>query len=329
VLLLIGFFFYQKNASSQKKKVESTKVQRGKLEETITLSGEVKADEDVTLRFQTSGRLTWVGIKEGDYVKKYQTIASLDQRELKQSLQKDLNTYTKERLDFEQSKKDNKTSETSSDSVVRDRIQALYQKNQLDLNNSVIDVELQNLALEYANLWTPIAGLVARASSPVAGVNITPSQAEFEIINPSSVYFEATADQDEVTQLFENMNGDLVLDAYPEETLGGNLNHISFLPKSGETNTVYTVKFYFTTDNTSYKYRLGMTGDLTFVTKRKYDTLYLPLKYVKIDAGKKYVMIMKNKQLIKAPVSTGMETDTDIEITSGLKQGDIVYDQTK
>jgi hypothetical protein len=72
-----------------------------------------------------------------------------------------------------------------------------------------------------------------------------------------------------------------------------------------------------------------MTGDLTFTLKRKYDVLYLPVKYVRTDKDKKYVYTLQNGKIAKKYIETGLETDTSIEITKGLEKDQIVYDQTK
>ena len=82
-LFIIGIVIYKNNISSKaKNKVDSYKIKREDIREILTLSGEIDAEEKATLKFQTSGRLSWVGVKEGDYVKKYQSLASLDKREL-------------------------------------------------------------------------------------------------------------------------------------------------------------------------------------------------------------------------------------------------------
>lgn len=321
VFLIAGYSYNNFAGSQQNKKTESAKVKRGTLKEELTISGTIDAEEKVTLRFQTSGRLVWVGVKEGDYVKKYQGIAALDQRELKKELEKELNDYLAYRWDFEQETRDD-----YKDKVITDAIKRIKEKAQFDLNTSVLDVEIQNLAVEFANLWTPIEGIVTRVSSLYAGVNITPSQAEFEIVNPKTVYFSALADQTEVTKLYDGLVGELVLDAYPEVTISGNIKNISFIPKAGETGTVYLVKFIFSEDNSNYKYRLGMGGDLTFVLKEKEDVLYLPNKFVKSENGKKYVKVGKDGKTEKVFVETGMETDTNIEITSGITVGATIYD---
>lgn len=316
--------YKQKIIQSKTKKRESVKVKLGSLQQKMVISGSIDAREKVILRFQTSGKLAWVGIKEGDYVKKYQHIASLDQKELQKNLNKYLNSYLSERWDFDQVTKDD-----YKDKVITDSIKRIKEKAQFDLNSAIIDVEIKNLAVELSNLISPIEGIVTKVSIPFAGTNITPSQAEFEIVNPQTIYFEASADQTEVTDIKENLPGELTLDSYPDEVFGGFIKTISFTPKENETGTVYQVKFDFPVNNTDNKFRLGMVGDLNFITKSKDDILYIPLKFIKEedvdDQPKKYVYIMKNDKFVKQYIETGLETDDDMEIVSGLTENEIVY----
>ena len=287
----------------------------------MTISGEIDAEEHVNLRFQTAGRISWIGVKEGDLVKKYQTIASLDQKELQKNLQKELNDFMKYKYDYEQ------TTDTYKDQVITDTIKRIKEKAGFDLNSSVLDVELKDISLKYANLISPIEGLVVRVDSPYAGVNISlPTQAEFEIVNPKTVYFSALADQTEVIKLQEDMLGELSLDSYPDNPLKGSIKNIAFTPKTGEIGTVYKIKFIFDDNNDIYKYKLGMTGDLSFVTNKKENVLYLPIKFIKNEKDKKYVNLWKNKEKEKIYIETGLETDNLIEITKGLSENDTIVD---
>ncbi len=320
LILFVGFFFYKRQVLQNTKKVESTRVKRGELKETLTLSGNVDADERVILRFPTSGRLAWVGVKKGDYVKKYQVIATLDQRSVKKQLQKELNDFSKTRLDLDQNRDNNKSN------VITDTIQRILDKSQFDVSNAVLDVELQDLAIEFSRLVTPIEGIVTATTAPFAGVNIAPTQAEFEIINPKTIFFVANADQTEVTQLSEGLKGELILDSYADVPFDGTIDKIAFTPTPGETGTVYAVKFIFTHDVNNSAYRVGMTGDVTFTTKSKQNVLYLPIKFIKEENDKKYVFVMKEGKQTKRSVKTGLETDTSIEITSGLSEGNVIYD---
>ncbi len=327
ILIIAGFIFYKqqtgKTAASQEKPYT---VKKQNLKETLSISGDIDADEHVTLRFQSSGRLAWVGVKEGDYVKKYQGLASLDQRELEKNLKKYLNTYLSERWDYDQTKedKDFKNIGGLSEDARRAALRVL-DKAQFDLNNAVIDVELKDIALQYAYLYTPIEGIVVSVGSPYAGVNITPTQAEFEIINPKSIYFSATADQTDVINLRQGMKADITLDPYTDKTISGTISTISFVPKTGETGTVYQVKMSLDTDNENYRYRYGMTGDAEFILREKQNVLAIPTSYIKTEKGKKYVLKKVNGAPVKTYIKTGEELDSATEILNGLKDGDIIY----
>lgn len=304
----------------QNKKIESAVVKRTTLIERLTISGEIDAKEKATLRFQTSGLLSWVGVKEGDWVKKFQGVASLDQRSVRKTLGKYLTAYQKDRNAFDND------ADTYKDKVMTDAIKRTINDSQMDLNSAVLDVELQDLTLRFSSLWTPIEGLVTHAESPLAGVNVTPAQAEFEVINPNSIEFLANADQTEITMLKEGQTGELVLDAFPEEKLNGVISNIGFVPKSGETGTVYAVKFDFKPDNSGYRYRMGMTGDLTFVLQEKKNVLSIPQKFVKTSNGEKQVTMERNGKTGKVKVSLGLEADGNVEIVSGLAEGEKVLD---
>ncbi len=320
-IALVGFLVIRGIIiSRQGTKEESAKAAYGTLEASMSVSGKIDADEKVTLQFQTPGTLTWVGIKEGDYVGQYQGIAALDPTTVQKQLERNLNLYMKTRWDFEQTKDNYK------EDIITDAIKRILEKSQFDLNNSVLDVEIQNESIKLANLWTPIAGIVTHVDSPLAGVNISPSQATFTIVNPGSIYFSATADQTDIIKLKTGMKGTLTLDSYPDKPLEGEISSVAFTPKEGESNTVYAIKFTFAHDNSDYRYKMGMTGDLTFVTEKKENVLLLPGKFVTSDGDKKYVVIVKNGKKERTPVSTGLETEDSIEITSGVSSGDVVYD---
>lgn len=323
LIIVIAFIFFLNQKTtirSQVKKNNSYIVKRQELKDNLSIAGQIEAEERVVLQFQTSGMLAWVGVKKGDYVRKYQGIASLDQKELERNLKKYLNTFKSERWDFDQTKEDYKNK------AITEAMQRVIDKNQFDLDSSIIDVELKNIALQYAYLYAPIEGIVIRIDSPFPGVNITPSGAEFEIVNPKTVYFSANADQTEVVKLKENIQGVIALDAYSDRKLFGNVYQVSFIPKQGETGTVYEVKMKLDNDNLDYKYKLGMTGDATFDFLLSKNALMIPSSFIKVEKKKKYVWKEENGKKVKSFVQIGQEVNNETEITSGLKEGDIIYD---
>lgn len=322
----LGFYLYQQKTTQAKVEKEKTHVvARQDMKELLSLAGQIGADEHVVLRFPTSGRLAWVGVKEGDVVKKYQSLATLDQRELKKNLQKKLLSYAQTRNTFDQSGSDNQRigDQPTTDWGLGDKMKRLLENAQYTLDSSVLDVELTNISLEYSNLFTPIEGIVTRVDSQYAGVNITAAQAEFEIINPNTLYFSFTADQTEVTKLVEGMKGEINLDSFPDSTKKGALYYVSYTPKTGESGTVYEGRVRIADSSTTH-YKFGMTGDVSFVLSEKNNVVVVPDKLVKSEGDKKFVWKKVNNNQIKTYIKTGLETDGVVEVLSGVEAGDIV-----
>ena len=318
-VIVIGFFFvkgkFDQKALDQKNAIT---VSRKTLKETLSLSGTIDASQKTTLRFPAAGKITWIGVKEGDSVKKYQIIAEMDQRSLQDTLSKYLNTYLKSRWEFDQIKDNYK------DTAVSTAMQRILDEAQFDLNNTVSDVQIQSLALEYSKLSSPIDGIVTKVTSPIAPVNIyLPTQAEFDIVNPKTIYFAATADQTDVINLKKGMTGKITLDSYPDATISATITDIAFTPKVGETGTVYEVKMSLSSANNSLMLRLGMTGDVDFTISETPDTIVIPTKYIKTGKNQeKYVFVLEKDQKIKRPISVSDSVDSTTAVTSGLSAGE-------
>jgi len=324
ILVVAGFFINQKTTADALAKKQSTyTVTRETLEDTLSLSGAVDAQEHVTLQFQTPGLLSWVGVKEGDYVKKNQGIAALDQRSVTKNLQTSLNTYAKSRNTFDQSRDDNQRVGDQPNNDVGNKMKRLVENAQYDLNSTVLAVELQDLARQYSYLSTPIEGIVIRADALYAGVNIGVTTG-YEIVNPKTIFFAATADQTDVVKLQNGMTGQISLDAYPDKKMSGSINFISFIPKSGETGTVYEVKLGLNEDNTQNAYRLGMTGDAVFVMDKKVNVVTVESNFVKSERDKKYVWRLNKDKKEKVYIKTGLEIDGKSEVLSGIREGDVL-----
>ncbi len=326
---VIGIFIYR-SSENKKQKEEKDKtytVTRVDMVDSLSIAGQVDAKEKVALRFQTSGLLTWVSVKTGDTVKKFQTIASLDKRELQNSMTTYLNTYNKARDDFEQAQDDNRDWETRGMTAeAREAIKRTLSKEQMDLNNSVLALEARALAIKFSNLYTPIEGLVTKVDSPLAGQNITPSSATFEVINPKSLYFSALADQTEVTKFTEGTTGNITLDSFPDKKLTGSIQTIGFTPKTGETGTVYELQLSMGVDATEGgKIRMGMTGDVEFVFEKLEDVVAIPVAYIKTENGVSSVVVFKDGKQEKREVVTGAKIDGMVQIVSGLQENEVLY----
>lgn len=331
IFLIAGYFVYKSQFTHAQINEDRTyTLTRQTLKDTLSLSGEIDAEEHVVVSFAQGGRLTWVGVKEGDQVKKYQGLASLDQRQLEKDIKKTLNNYLSTRSTFDQTQDTNDEYHLQPESEDGDRMKRLIDIAQNNLDNAVLDVEIKTIAKEDAFLYTPIDGIVIQAQYPYPGVHVTTSSVKFEIVNPQTLYFSASADQVDVVKLKEGMTGDITFDSFVDEQVTGTIQKISFTPMAGELGTAYevTIAFPFSGAET---YRIGMTGDISFTLKELSDALFIPSDYLQIEKdGTNYVMKVTKengkKKLVKTPITIKEEYEGNIHIANGLKEGDVIYE---
>lgn len=329
IIFLIAILTVPKRATSYLKgpteKYKTAKVKKQNLLQTISTSGKVQAENQVTLKFQTSGKLAWVGVKEGDDVKQWQAIASLDKQELKKKLKKELNDYMNERWDFEQGRE---TYEVTTDDLDRytltNEIRRILEKAQFDLNNTVIDVEIADLTEKLATIVSPIDGIVTKIESPIAGVNITPATAEFTVADPSTMKFVANVDESDIGEIRIGQKVITSLDAYSEEEFEGKVGKIAFasITTSGG-GTAFPVEILLS-ENINQKFKVGMNGDAEIILASREEVLTVPLKAIKRKKGKTYVQIIEEKKTKEIEVEIGIEDETKAEITKGLSEDQVV-----
>jgi HlyD family secretion protein len=315
-IICAGLVLVKQNnlVSGTSKKIKTVKVEKKDISVQLSASGKVQARKKVDLRFQTSGNLTWVGVKRGDQVKKWQAIASLDRKELEQKLLKTLRDYSITRWDFDQTKED------YQNTLIDNEARRILEKNQFDLDKSIADVEISNISLKYSSLISPIYGIVSDLDVSVPGINITPSTATFTIVDPQSMIFKADVDESDIGKITHQMPVKITLDAFPNEEIDSNVDLITLtsVTTSGG-GTAFPIEMVLP-KNDNMKYKIGMNGDISIIVNEKKDVLVLPLSAVNKEGNISYVQKLENGQPKKIQIKTGLETDEEIEILEGLSK---------
>jgi RND family efflux transporter MFP subunit len=318
LVLAAGFFGYR--SLTKPTTYQTVKVQRQDLSETIELSGKIDADNRADLHFQTGGLITYLPFKENDKVLKNQTIAGLDQRQVQKDLTKYLNLYAIQRNSFENTKDDNQ-SQLSTDTS--NQIKRILENNQYQLNNAVLDVEFKDLALQYSRLTAPFDGIITQMDIKSTGINVLPTDT-FQIIDPNSLFFKANIDESDISKINEGQKTILTLDALPNEEFDSTVGTVAFASKETSTGTAYEAKFPLPSDLLS-RLHLGFNGTAKVVLNEKIGVLSLPVDYVRAKGDQFFVTIKKDGQYVDQEVKTGIESDTYVEITDGLTEGETVY----
>jgi RND family efflux transporter MFP subunit len=320
-LVLLGSFSLFKKLRSNDHNFTVVSVKKGEIASYISASGEIKAEKDATLKFQSSGLLSWVGVKKGDLVAKGQAIASLDARELKKTLEKGMNDYMTKRWDFEQTQDDYK--ETKERHLLTDEIRRILDKSQYDLNKSVLDYEIANLTYRLATIHSPLAGVVVEITDPYPGVNIVSTTTKFRIVDPESLYFEARVDESDIAKIKTGDRAVIELDAFSEETFEGVVSKIDFeASATSGGGTVYKAWIAFPGRHNGF--RLGMNGEADIHLNTINNALLVPLTALYEKEGKTHVWKVEVGRVKMVEVVVGQTNDESAQIISGLNENDLI-----
>ena len=158
-----------------------------------------------------------------------------------------------------------------------------------------------------------------------AGDRLTTTGALFSYATSDDMRISVDVTQEDIVDLQVGDAVDIAFTAYPEESYTGSILSINTTATSDYSNTVsYTVEI--SAEGALEKLYGGMTADVIFVTEEKEDVIYVSRKAIVEENGKTYVYrktALGGKEL--AEVETGITNGVDIEILSGLEEGDTIY----
>jgi RND family efflux transporter MFP subunit len=301
---------------------------------TITADGTVTAQNQATLNFLTAGKLTYLPLKAGDPVYSGQVIAQLDTYALQRSLTLALNAYQATRDTFDQ------TQDNLNNNIIKSQTAASYSnafdsidtvnaaiarianQTQLGLNNSVINVELANYALQLSKLVSPLKGILTREDVTVAGVNVTPATT-FTVADPSTMVFRANVPVQDIYYISLGSPVTISVDGIKDQISGTVIKIFPSKITLGNGEAVYQVDIQ--SDQLKKLAKLDETGT-AIITTNSENVALIPAWTV---LGGKYVWVDENRTPILKEVTVGKIHGNEIEILGGLTSDDKVITDPK
>lgn len=317
--LVIWYFFIRVDTSG------GLVVEKEDLTQTLTLSGGIDASEKSTMTFQSAGKLAFIKVEEGDQVKKGQPLAGLDTGDLWAAERAAYYKYLS--ADAHAKYIEDTVKDHSADESYLQRDNRTAAQTDRDIK---YDIWLSaKRALLYATLYSPIDGIVYNVPPAHPGEFVTATNTfKLDIVNPQTIYFSATADQTEVGQIALGQSAKVTLDALVDSPFDALVAKVAFIPKTDETGTVYEVRLSLPQTG-SFRPRLGMTGDVSFVLSQHQGVIAIPSRYLKTITGEKFILKLVKGRKLQTKVETGPVIDGRTIILSGLGQTETIYDQTR
>jgi len=316
--------------------VEVAMVRRADMTESLTVVGNLIGAATVEAVPKVSGRLDDVTVRLGDRVRKGQTLAKVEDREIAEQVKQAQASFDVAAATIRQREADLRLAQTNLErsknlferSLIPkqtfDDTDARYQAAaaQLDLAKAQYQqaqARLDELKINLANtiIASPVSGFVGkRALDP--GAWVTPNSSFISVVDIAIVRLVANVVERDLGRINSGMKADVLVDAYPGEHFIGRIAHVAPVLDPATRTAQIEVEI----DNNSFRLKPGMYAKVSFVIAHKADVLVVPANAV-IDAqGKKGVYVPGEGDVAKfQAVTLGMTDPEKIEITAGVNEG--------
>lgn len=175
-------------------------------------------------------------------------------------------------------------------------------------------------------LISPIDGEVIVATTQ-PGQTVTTSDAA--IVLSDHLIARAQVDEVDIGKIKIGQDAVIVLDAYPDTKIKGTVEHVYYESETVNNVTVYKVDVI--PEEIPQFFRSGMNATLDFTETKKEGTLLIPQEALNKDKNGTWVLLKEDggKEPLRRPVQTGISDTKNVEIISGLSEGDAVVVKSK
>ncbi|HEV8716545.1 MAG TPA: efflux RND transporter periplasmic adaptor subunit [Candidatus Binatia bacterium] len=325
--------------------VQVTRVARGDMIRSISLSASVEAFETARLYAKVAGYLGKIMVDIGDRVTKGQVLAILDipemameytqaeaeQAEAKAQLVKARTDYTLQKVVLERSKtlraREAITPQQLDEATAKCEVAAA----EVTLARSRIDNVQARLGklktlMEYTKITAPFDGIVAERfvdpgaliqAATTASVNVSPV---VTVQRVDMVRVFVNVPETEVPAVDRGDPATLVLSALPEKKFAGTVTRFA----SALDPSTRTMKVEIDFPNPDGLLHPGMYGNLTLNLETHAEALTLPAPALVIEKGKTFVYVVEDGKARRVEVTTGIDDGIRVEITKGLQGNEAV-----
>ncbi|OGD88270.1 hypothetical protein A3J17_05225 [Candidatus Curtissbacteria bacterium RIFCSPLOWO2_02_FULL_40_11] len=293
--------------------IQTANAQKGTVKSEVFATGKIESDSQSSLNFPVSGKVVWVNVKEGDFVKKGQAIASLDKEKFEVALrqaQQDVIAADAKLEKVYDDLPDNRI-ESFQDKINRTAAEAVK-------NQAFDAVKLAERNLKDTILTALIEGTLVELNINV-GDEILPTETVARIADTNTIQFTAEIDESDIGKINLGQTAIIFLDAFEDVEILSSVTSIGLEGKITATEaTVFEVVFELEKKD---KYILGMNGDVQILTNEQNNVLTVPIEAL---FEENIVWVRENGSYSQKEVEVGIQNDIDAEIKSGLEEGEKV-----
>jgi membrane fusion protein (multidrug efflux system) len=295
-------------AGSGKLPVEVTIIKTSSLDNKLIITGSILANESLELKSEVSGKITIINFKEGNAVKKGDLLVQINDEEIKALLEKQrYNQKLNKDIEFRQRQL-----------LRKEAISQEEYDNALNrLNTTISDIKLLEAQLQKSRVIAPFDGIIGLRYVST-GAYISPSTTIATLYNNSPAKIEFAVPSRYSSQISAGKKIRFTIENDTSRLFQGDVYAIE--PRiDPETRTL---KLRALADNSKGLLVPGQFVKVDLILGTKSDAILVPTEAIIPEQSGQKVFIVDHGMAKEVKVQTGIRTNTELEITSGLHPGD-------
>lgn len=197
-----------------------------------------------------------------------------------------------------------------------------YEATQDSIVTAPVSGTVANLAYQVGDQVQASGNSVNTSVNNANNTNNSTANAVLSLGNFSTPYIKVQASEVDIPTIHAGEHALITLSAYPSKTFVGTVNNVDTV--GTVTSGVVSYNVYVTFIAPPAGILPGMSATVTIETARKDNVLSIPTSAVQTVGGEQGVRLMQHGKITFVPVTTGIASSTDTEITSGLSEGQTV-----
>jgi membrane fusion protein (multidrug efflux system) len=249
-------------------------------------------------------------VDEGDQVKEGQLLVTLSDREKQVKLQQN-------NVQVQNAKQELERKQASFNAKIISASE--FEKAKYELQVALENRNAAQVELDRSFVRAPFSGVITQRFIE-KGQNINPQSQLFTIVDADPLEAKVYLPEREILGIREDQNVALALNAQKDVTFQGTIRQInpSVDPKTG------TIKVTVEVTKAPTAVRPGSFVDVKLETQRHENTLLIPKKALMEEAGERFVFVIQKDKAARRTVSVGFLDDQNVEILSGVNNGETV-----
>lgn len=315
--------------------VETAPTRRETVSEQILVVGNLIGEATVEVVPKVSGRLQDVLVKLGDRVSRGQTVARVEDREIREQVRQAEASFQVAQATVRQREADLKFALTSlerSRSLFARQLvakQALDDAEarhdaaeaQLDLSRAQLQQtqsRLEELRITLANtsIESPVDGYVGRRNLD-PGAYASPNSPVMSVVDLKNVRMVANLIEKDLKRVSAGTPATVEVDAYPGERFSGRVARVApiFDPATR------TATMEIEVPNPTLRLKPGMYARVVLTVSTRTNALVIPRNALVDVEGTRGVFVPADDRAQFRPVKTGIQDENRVEVTQGLDEG--------